>query len=505
MKRNMIMKNSVNLLLVLLILGVLLTLTQTSQLPADTLTSDQIAEKARDSMVFIVSTLPGENFISSGSGFFVESDKIVTNVHVIDSETPKIKQVGTETWYTIEGVTAFDAKYDLVILQIAEEGVKLPLGDSKAAQVGDPVFAIGNPAIGNPSPKREIKVDRKSTESEIWHALKGKIIEGKVKERTISGIRTSDKQLIQLKPSLLPGYSGGPVLNCEGKVIGVSIESIENDSGSFSYAIPSSVLEPLLDRSSMDTHPEPLLKWRKRDPIRAYILYTQGHKKYLKGDFDGAATDLRQAIALNSEFELSYLWLANTYLDRGVEKYNSQNYNGAIADYTKIINGFPDCTKVIKELIPKWHVAAAYFNRGNAGKDRKNGADYDAAIKDYDKALIQLTEYFKGMRDAGLKPDFLDFADRVYCNRGLAKFLLGKHEEIQENERKAHNLYEDAIKDCSEATVRSKDAQSHYYLGLAYEAQRKDHLAHENFTIAKELDPDNFSIWEQEFWKYRIR
>ena len=501
----MIMKNSVDLLLVLLILGILLTLIQTSQLPADTLTPNQIAKKARDSMVFIVSILPGGNFISSGSGFFVESNKIATNIHVVDSEIPKIKQVGTETWYTIEGVTAFDAKYDLVILQIAEEGIKLPLGDSNAAQVGDPILAIGTPARGNPSPKREIKVGRKNTESEIWHALKGEIIEGEVKEITISGIRTSDKQLIQLEPSLPPGYSGGPVLNCEGKVIGVSIESIENDSGSFSYAIPSSVLEPLLDRSSKDTHPEPLSKWRKRDPIRGYILYTQGYKKYLKDDFDGAATDLRQAIALNSECELSYLWLANTYLDRGVEKYNSQNYNGAIADYTKIINGFPDSPKVIKELIPKWHIAAAYFNRGNAEKVGENSADYDAAIKDYDKALIRLTEYFKGMHDDGLKPDFTDFTDRVYCDRGLTKFLLGKHEEIQGNEGKAHNLYEEAIKDCSEANVRSKDAQSYYYLGLAYEAQRKNHLAHENFTIAKELDPDNFLSWEQEFERYRIR
>ena len=493
------MKNYRNFLLVLLILGVLLTLIQTSQLPADTLTPNQIAEKARDSMVFIVSIRPDENFISSGSGFFVESDKIVTNVHVIDSETPKIKQVGTETWYTIEGVTAFDAKYDLVILQVAEEGVKLPLGDSNAAQVGDPILAIGNP-----SPKREIKVGRKSTESEIWHALKGEIIEGEIKESTISGIRTSDKQLIQLKTSLLPGYSGGPVLNCEGKVIGVSIES---GGGGFSYASPSSVLEPLLDQSK-GTHPEPLSKWRKKDPVRAYILYTQGNEKYFKKDFDGAVADLQQAIALDPEFELSYLWLALTYLDRGDKKHKSQNYNGAIADYTKIINGFPDCPKVIKELIPKWHLAAAYFNRGNAEKVEENGADYDAAIKDYDKALILFTEYFKGLHDAGLKPEFLDGTNRVYSNRGLAKFRLGKHEEIQGNEGKSrdlYELYEDARKDFSEANEKSKDALSYYYLGLAYEAQRKDHLAHENFTIAKKLDPDNFLIWEQEFERYRIR
>ncbi len=521
------MKNSVALLLVLLILGVLLILTQTSQLPADTLTPDQIAEKAEDSMVFIVSMPPGENFISSGSGFFVESNKIATNVHVVDSETPKIKQVGTKTWYTIKGVIAFDVKSDLVILQIEEEGVKLPLGDSDAAQAGDLILAAGYPG----SAVKEVLKDKIEhlTESERWEVIKRTKVENKSMKGTIDSIRNSDKQF-RLKAALLPGYSGGPVLNSKGEVIGISIEKGKVGDA---YAGPANKLKVLLKQSE-DAHPEPLSQWQRRDPIQAWAWFNRGQLKYIDGDYAGAITAFDQAIRLNSK-------IANYYNSRGLAKYSNDDYKGAIEDYEKAIGLIPDFlspyeglanayidqgnkkhrsenydaaiadfTKIIKELrfIPEWYVAAAYFNRGNVRKDRGNSGNYDAAIKDYDNALMRLTAYFKGLRDAGIKPDFAnftDFADRIHLNRGLTKFLLGKDEGLSGNEGKTRNLYEDAIKDYLEANVRSQDAQSYYYLGLAYEAQRKDRLAHENFTIAKELDPDNFLIWEQEFERYRIR
>ena len=521
------MKNYRRFLLVSLILGILLTLTQTSQLPADTLTPDQIAEKARDSTVLIVSMPPGENFISSGSGFFVETDKIVTNIHVVNNETPKIKQVGPEAWYTIKGVIAFDVKSDMVILQIEEEGVKLPLGDSDTAQAGDPILAVGYPH----STVKEALKDKIEhiTEAERWKVIKRTKVESKNMKGTIGSIRNSDKQL-RLKASLIPGYSGGPVLNSEGEVIGISVEKRKVGDA---YAGAANKLKVLLKQSE-DAHPEPLSQWQRRNPIQAWAWFNRGQLKYMDGDYAEAITAFNQAIRLNSK-------IANYYNSRGLAKYSNGDYKGAIEDYEKAIGLIPDFlspyeglanayidqgdkkhrsgnydaavadfTKIIKELrfIPEWNVAAAYFNRGNVRKDRGNGGDYDAAIKDYDKALIRLTAYFKDLGDAGIKPDsanFTDFADRIYLNRGLAKFLLGKHEEIQGNEGKARNLYEDAIKDCWEANVRSKDAQSYYYLGLAYEAQRKDHLAHENFTRAKELDLNNFLIWERKFERYRIR
>ena len=116
--------------------------------------------------------------MSIGSGFFVEQDKIVTNVHVLagktkvtaitaqqlETESASIYhraaqavrntilrlfqgnrlQVGKETAiYTIEGVTAFNAENDLALLKVAETGVPLPLGNSEVLQRGEKVYARG--------------------------------------------------------------------------------------------------------------------------------------------------------------------------------------------------------------------------------------------------------------------------------------------------------------------------------------------------------------------------
>ena len=82
-----------------------------------------------------------------GSGFFVKSNQIATNFHVIDGAAQgTVKRVGQETEYTIEGVTAMDESHDLTILQVEASDVQpLPLGDSDTVETGDRVYVAGNP------------------------------------------------------------------------------------------------------------------------------------------------------------------------------------------------------------------------------------------------------------------------------------------------------------------------------------------------------------------------
>ena len=82
-----------------------------------------------------------------GSGFFVRSNQIVTNFHVIDGAAQgTAKLVDQEMEYAIEGITAMDESHDLAILQVTASGVQpLPLGDSDAVEIGDTVYVAGNP------------------------------------------------------------------------------------------------------------------------------------------------------------------------------------------------------------------------------------------------------------------------------------------------------------------------------------------------------------------------
>lgn len=124
----------------------------------------------------------------NGSGFFVEKDLIATSIHVVAGATSvSAKVLDTNIAYAVEGVAAFDAKNDLVILKIAGKGTPLSIGNSDLLQSGDIVQVVGYPSEGY-----------------------------KVTEGPIHSIRGSDKW-IRIKFKTDRGNSGGPVLNrtCE--------------------------------------------------------------------------------------------------------------------------------------------------------------------------------------------------------------------------------------------------------------------------------------------------
>ena len=111
----------------------------------------QIAENAlTESVVRVVWQHPdeesGQLVSTRGSGFFVNSNLIVTNLHgVAGAPSITAELVSTEATFLVEGVVAYDIENDLVILKVTGEGVPLSLGDSDTVQIGDTVCAVGHP------------------------------------------------------------------------------------------------------------------------------------------------------------------------------------------------------------------------------------------------------------------------------------------------------------------------------------------------------------------------
>ncbi len=194
---------------------------------AEVLTRQELAKKALAATIHLV--LVGANDEKwTGSGFFVRPNQIVTNFHVIDGAVGGLaKRVSQETVYTIKGFTAKEKGHDLAILQVSAYGVEpLPLGDSDEVEIGDTVYAVGNP----------------------------RGLEGTFSNGIISQIRGKGaEKLLQFTASISKGNSGGPVLNEDGEVIGVvsfRIPDIRNFdySGNLNFAIPSNYLKALIDR-----------------------------------------------------------------------------------------------------------------------------------------------------------------------------------------------------------------------------------------------------------------
>jgi S1-C subfamily serine protease len=82
-----------------------------------------------------------------GSGFVVGDELIVTNFHVIrGAAAGRVKLVGDEKLFLIEGVVGADAKRDVAILRVPGlKALALPLLQAARVAVGDGVFALGNP------------------------------------------------------------------------------------------------------------------------------------------------------------------------------------------------------------------------------------------------------------------------------------------------------------------------------------------------------------------------
>lgn len=185
-------------------------------------TAQVIAKKAFASTVLLVMEDANGQPLSLGSGFFIRDGEIASNLHVVKGAARGYaKLVGERTKYDIEGITAIDSKYDLVVLKISHgDSPALPLGDSDAVQVGDSVYAVGNPQG----------------------------LEGTFSQGIVSSIReVGTDTLLQITAPISPGSSGGPVLNAKGEVIGVSVATFKGGQN-LNFAIPSNYLKTLLGK-----------------------------------------------------------------------------------------------------------------------------------------------------------------------------------------------------------------------------------------------------------------
>ena len=196
-------------------------------------TAQEIAKKAFDSTVLLVMEDANGQPLSLGSGFFVRDGEVASNLHVVKGAARGYaKIIGQKTKFDIEGITAVDSERDLVVLKISGAHARaLALGNSESVQVGETVYAVGNPQG----------------------------LEGTFSQGIVSSIReVGTDKLLQITAPISPGSSGGPVLNGKGEVIGVSVATFRGGQN-LNFAIPSIYLNNLLGRSGLSNH------WHKRN------------------------------------------------------------------------------------------------------------------------------------------------------------------------------------------------------------------------------------------------
>ncbi|HSY11307.1 MAG TPA: trypsin-like peptidase domain-containing protein [Verrucomicrobiae bacterium] len=165
-----------------------------------------------------------------GSGFIIDKEgHILTNYHVVgDAQQVDVTLHNKKTYRAT--VIGRDRAHDLAVVQIkAPEVVPAVLGESKNLQVGQKVFAIGNP-----------------------FGLSGTMTRGIIS--SLRPIRSPEgayiEEAIQTDAAINPGNSGGPLLNSHGEVIGINsmiATGGSNQSAGIGFAIPINTAKAVLN------------------------------------------------------------------------------------------------------------------------------------------------------------------------------------------------------------------------------------------------------------------
>jgi len=211
--------------------------------PADSngMSVNEIYERAASGVVRVNSTsnstaatgLGAQQTSALGSGFVIDkTGHIVTNYHVV--EGADVVTVSFSNRDTVKAdVVGTDPSSDIAVLRVntaASALTPLPLGNSDAVEVGDPVVAIGNP----------FGLDRTVTAG-IVSAL----------QRLITAPnRFTIDHVIQTDAPINHGNSGGPLLSSRGQVIGVNtqIETGDTATGNvgIGFSVPSNTVKDVV-------------------------------------------------------------------------------------------------------------------------------------------------------------------------------------------------------------------------------------------------------------------
>ncbi|MBQ8062617.1 MAG: trypsin-like peptidase domain-containing protein [Clostridia bacterium] len=201
------------------------------------LTSVEIAEKCKPSVIAVMVYQPNGDKYGEGSGVIMSVDEdagysyVITCAHIVDTANTTLKvQTEDGTQYNAE-LIGYDNRTDIGVLRV--KGTKFEaaeFGDSTVLKVGEPVYAIGNPGgtafYGSVTSGIISAIDRPTSSNESGYTM----------------------ECIQHDAAINPGNSGGALINSYGQVIGINSSKIASEEyEGMGFAVPINVAKTVVD------------------------------------------------------------------------------------------------------------------------------------------------------------------------------------------------------------------------------------------------------------------
>ena len=383
--------------------------------------------------------------LSRGSGFFVDSDRVVTNRHVIEGAYRAEVHSSTGSIYPVKGVLAVDAEGDIALLKIeapANPVRPLPI-DRTSPQEGESVVVIGNP-FG---------------------------LEGSVTNGIVSAVRDIPTfgRIIQITAPISPGSSGSPVVNMQGQVIGVATLQITGGQ-SVNFAIPSERISrlqtvPLMSLSDL------VVANSRNKRAKAVQFFRDGLSFLSKDDCEKALPYFEKAV--ESDGNYAEAWAQTGFCKEklgrhseaieaskkavGLRASSESYFNIGLANY--YLKQYRDAAEAYRQAIrlDPYNAADAYYALG-------------LVYRDWGRADDEIQAYKQAIR---LKPDYTSAYERL----GSRYFRAKKYPEAAEVFKQL-------------ASLKPGDPVAPNHLGETYLEMGKLNEALEFFRQAVRLKPD---------------
>ncbi|HEV8169997.1 MAG TPA: trypsin-like peptidase domain-containing protein [Pyrinomonadaceae bacterium] len=417
--------------------------------------------------------------LTRGSGFFIESDRIVTNRHVIEGAYRAEVHSSTGTVYPVRGVLAVDAEGDIALLKIdvpANQVRPLPL-DKTSPQEGESVVVIGNP-LG---------------------------LEGSVTNGIVSAVRDIPTfgRIIQITAPISSGSSGSPVVNMQGQVIGIATLQITGGQ-SVNFAIPSERISQL-QVTTMTSLPDLVAASGRNKRAKAVQFFRDGLSFLSKDDCDKALPYFEKAVDSDSNY--AEAWAQAGFCNEKLGKHAE-----ALEASKKAVSLRPSAESYfnigLASFYLKQYKEASEAYRQSIKLDPYNAADAYYALglvyRDWSKPDDEIQAYKQAIR---LRPDYTvayerlgsrylrskKFSEAVEVFRQLAALKPGDY-NAPNNMGEAYlelNRLNDAVESFRQSIRLKPDfGKAYYNLGRCLLAMGNRDGALEQYTLLTNIDPD---------------
>jgi tetratricopeptide (TPR) repeat protein len=509
--------------------------------PDETQKSPAVLEKLVNSAAFLEATAAnGQTW--RGTGWVYDQDRrlMITNMHVVAAPDKKeLKSVGA--WFPVvkDGEAIHDIDYyaknvpqipvtiiytdnvrDLALVQLASlpQNVKALALAAKSAPVGSLLHSLG----GLPRGSQGLFIYTQGTSRAVYK--RGIAVGGPI-------------QVLETQMPLNQGNSGGPIVNDDGKIVGV-FEGLNIEQGVqlVNMCIDVSEVRKFLDaalphvepKSAADLNARGDLHYEagrynaaltdynaalKLEPKNAEAISNRGWVMYQKDDKQTALAEFNAALAISPELKYAR-WgratirrdegeyeqsledfteairhtedaadLANLYNERGNTHYAAEDYEAALADYDQAIAKKPD-------------LAWAHANRGDALMELKR---YDEGFPALDKAILlnnKEAQFWNIAGNAWFARERYDFAANMYGNAINLDPASAVYYRNRGGAQRLAAQYQGATEDLVKA-IELAPSEDDYWneLGLAwFDAGRFD-LAATSFAKAIDLDGANSTYY----------